>query len=126
MYISVRLCFLFLFSASGDHRDLHSFPTRRSSDLNRMCLACTSMDALDHDILRHLQENGRMSNLDLARAIGLSPTPTLRRVRALERCGAIRGYRAMIDPEAIQRSFQVFVSVDLVQGTRGNIEAYER
>src|SRR5262245_64588889 len=73
MYISVRLCFLFLFSASGDHRDLHSFPTRRSSDLNRMCLACTSMDALDHDILRHLQENGRMSNLDLARAIGLSP-----------------------------------------------------
>jgi DNA-binding Lrp family transcriptional regulator len=75
--------------------------------------------------LRHLQEDGRMSNLDLARAVGLSPTPTLRRVRQLERSGAIRGYRAIIDPEAVQRSFQVLVWVDLVQGTREIIEAFE-
>ena len=66
-----------------------------------------------------------MSNLDLARAIGLSPTPTLRRVRELERRGAIRGYRAIIDPEAVERSFQVLVWVDLVQGTREMIEAFE-
>jgi len=83
------------------------------------------MDKVDRDILRYLQENGRMSNLELARAIGLSPTPTLRRVRALERSGAIRGYRAIIDPEAVQRSFQVLVWVDLVQGTREIIEAFE-
>jgi Lrp/AsnC family transcriptional regulator, leucine-responsive regulatory protein len=75
--------------------------------------------------LRHLQEEGRMSNLDLARTVGLSPTPTLRRVRQLERSGAIRGYRAIIDPEAVQRSFQVLVWVDLVQGTREIIEAFE-
>lgn len=66
-----------------------------------------------------------MSNLDLARTVGLSPTPTLRRVRQLERSGAIRGYRAIIDPEAVQRAFQVLVWVDLVQGTREIIEAFE-
>lgn len=66
-----------------------------------------------------------MSNLDLARTVGLSPTPTLRRVRQLERSGAIRGYRAIIDPEAVQRSFQVLVWVDLVQGTREIIETFE-
>jgi DNA-binding Lrp family transcriptional regulator len=84
------------------------------------------MDAIDRDILRHLQEDGRMSNLDLARAIKLSPTPTLRRVRELARRGAIRGYRAIVDPEAVQRSFQVLVWIDLVQGTREVIEAFER
>jgi Lrp/AsnC family transcriptional regulator, leucine-responsive regulatory protein len=89
-------------------------------------LACFAMDAIDRDILRHLQEDGRMSNLDLARAIKLSPTPTLRRVRELERRGAIRGYRAIVDPEAVQRSFQVLVWIDLVQGTREVIEAFER
>lgn len=66
-----------------------------------------------------------MSNVELARAIGLSATPTLRRVRELERRGAIRGYRAIVDPEAVQRSFQVLVWIDLVQGTRETIEAFE-
>jgi DNA-binding Lrp family transcriptional regulator len=83
------------------------------------------MDQIDRDILCCLQENGRASNLELARAVGLSPTPTLRRVRRLERSGAIRGYRAIVDPEAVQRSFQVLVWVDLVQGTREIIEAFE-
>jgi Lrp/AsnC family leucine-responsive transcriptional regulator len=83
------------------------------------------MDKIDREILRYLQEDGRMSNLDLARTVGLSPTPTLRRVRQLERSGAIRGYRAIIDPEAVQRSFQVLVWVDLVQGTREIIEALD-
>jgi Lrp/AsnC family transcriptional regulator, leucine-responsive regulatory protein len=90
-----------------------------------MSLACCAMDAIDRDILRHLQENGRISNLELARAIGLSPTPTLRRVRELERRGVIRSYRAILDPEAVQRAFQVLVWVDLVQGTREVIEAFE-
>jgi DNA-binding Lrp family transcriptional regulator len=83
------------------------------------------MDHIDRDILRQLQQDGRMSNVDLAKAIGLSPTPTLRRVRELERQGTIRGYRAIVDPEAIDRSFQVLVWVDLVQGTREIIEAFE-
>ena len=84
------------------------------------------MDEIDRDILRQLQQDGRMSNLELARAIGLSPTPTLRRVRRLESSGAIRGYRAVVDPTAIERSFQVLVWVDLVQGTREIIETFEQ
>lgn len=67
-----------------------------------------------------------MTNLELAKAVGLSPTPTLRRVRELERTGAIRGYRAIVDPEAVERSFQVLVWVDLVQGTRETIEGFEQ
>jgi Lrp/AsnC family transcriptional regulator, leucine-responsive regulatory protein len=67
-----------------------------------------------------------VSNLELAKAIGLSPTPTLRRVRRLESSGAISGYRAVVDPAAIKRSFQVLVWVDLVQGTREIIEAFEQ
>src|SRR5262245_26162379 len=84
------------------------------------------MDEIDREILRHLQQNGRMSNFELAKAIGLSPTPTLRRVRRLESSGAIRGYRAVVDPTAIERSFHVLVWVDLVQGTRETIEAFEQ
>lgn len=83
------------------------------------------MDAIDRDILRSLQQDGRMTNLELAKAVGLSPTPTLRRVRELERSGAIQGYRAIVDPEAVERSFQVLVWVDLVQGTRETIEGFE-
>jgi Lrp/AsnC family leucine-responsive transcriptional regulator len=84
------------------------------------------MDSIDHDILRHLQRDGRMTNLELARSIGLSPTPTLRRVRELERSGVLRGYRAVLDPEAVGRAFTVLVWVDLVQGTREVIDAFER
>jgi Lrp/AsnC family transcriptional regulator, leucine-responsive regulatory protein len=84
------------------------------------------MDETDRDILCRLQQTGRMSNVELARAIGLSPTPTLRRVRELERSGAIRGYRAIIGPEAVERAFQVLVWVDLVLGTREVIEGFER
>jgi Lrp/AsnC family leucine-responsive transcriptional regulator len=83
------------------------------------------MDAIDRDILRYLQDDARMSNLELARAVGLSPTPTLRRVRSLEARGVIRGYRAILDPAAVQRAFHVVVWVDLIQGTREAIEAFE-
>ena len=59
------------------------------------------MDALDREVLLALQEDGRMSNLALARKLGLSPSAMLGRVRRLERSGAIRGYRAIIDPAAL-------------------------
>ncbi len=56
-----------------------------------------SLDALDRRILRSLQDDGRLTNADLAERIGLSPTPCLRRVKALEQSGAITGYRADLD-----------------------------
>jgi DNA-binding Lrp family transcriptional regulator len=84
------------------------------------------MDALDRDILRHLQADARLSNAELARRIGLSPTPTLRRVRALEKAGVLRGYHAAVDPRAVGRGFQVLVWVNLANGTRQTIQAFER
>ncbi|MEI6451388.1 MAG: winged helix-turn-helix transcriptional regulator, partial [Actinomycetes bacterium] len=59
------------------------------------------MDSLDRDVLLALQADGRMSNLALARSLDLSPSAMLGRVRRLERSGAIRGYRAIIDPAVL-------------------------
>ncbi|RAI25470.1 Lrp/AsnC family transcriptional regulator, partial [Rhodoplanes serenus] len=54
------------------------------------------LDAIDHRILKELQEDGRMTNVELARRVGISPPPCLRRVRALEEAGFITGYRALL------------------------------
>lgn len=59
------------------------------------------MDRLDVKILKLLQANGRMSNLELATKVGLSPTPCIRRVKRLEEQGIISGYRAEIEPRAL-------------------------
>ncbi len=83
------------------------------------------MDRLDREILMHLQQDGRLSNAELARRIQLSPTPTLRRVNALEEAGVITGYHAHVDLEAINRGFHVLVWVDLTASTTDYIEAFE-
>src|SRR3954447_13247785 len=83
------------------------------------------MDAVDRAILRHLQENGRLSNLELAERISLSPSATLRRVRNLEAAGAIAGYHAVIEPNAVGRGFQVTVHTTLMLRNRETIEAFE-
>ncbi|WP_370326666.1 Lrp/AsnC family transcriptional regulator [Euzebya sp.] len=83
------------------------------------------MDRLDREILTHLQRDGRMSNAELARRIRLSPTPTLRRVRALEDAGVITGYHAAVDLDAVDRGFRVLVWVDLVASTTDYIETFE-
>ena len=71
------------------------------------------MDNLDRAILRQLQADGRLTNVELAERVRLSPSPCLRRVRALERGGVIRGYHADIDPAAVDRGFEVTVHVEL-------------
>jgi DNA-binding Lrp family transcriptional regulator len=83
------------------------------------------MDALDRAILRHLQADGRLTNVELAERVRLSPSPCLRRVRALERDGVIRGYHAEIDPGAVGRGFEVTVHVELTLKDRGTVEAFE-
>ncbi|KAF4410935.1 MULTISPECIES: Lrp/AsnC family transcriptional regulator [Streptomyces] len=82
------------------------------------------MDAIDQSILRELQANGRLTNQELAQRVGLSPSPCLRRVRQLERDGTIRGYRAVLDPGAVGRGFEVLVSVE-VRRDRKTVEAFE-
>ncbi|MFJ4715608.1 Lrp/AsnC family transcriptional regulator [Streptomyces sp. NPDC088785] len=83
------------------------------------------MDAIDLHILRELQNDGRLSNQELAQRVGLSPSPCLRRVRQLEQDGVIQGYRAVVDPAAVGRGFEVLVSIE-VRRDRESVEAFER
>lgn len=82
------------------------------------------MDQIDRDILRELQRDGRLSNQELAQRVGLTPSPCMRRVRQLEQDGVIQGYRAVVNPEAVGRSFEVLVSVE-VRREREAVEAFE-
>ena len=80
---------------------------------------------LDRAILRQLQDDGRLTNVELAERVRLSPSPCLRRVRALEQAGVIRGYHADIDPAAVGRGFEVTVHVELALKDRATVEAFE-
>jgi len=71
------------------------------------------MDKIDASILRELSLDGRLPNTELADRIGLSPSACLRRVQALERSGVIKGYRAVLDPQAMGHGFTSYVSVGL-------------
>lgn len=73
----------------------------------------TDLDALDRRIVAALQADGRLSNVDLADRVGLSPSPCLRRVRRLEREGYIEGYRAALRRDRVGLGFSVFVGVKI-------------
>ena len=71
------------------------------------------LDAIDLRILRDLQEDGRITNVDLSKRAGISPPPCLRRVRALEETGCIRGYHADLDADVLGYGVKVFANVGL-------------
>lgn len=83
------------------------------------------MDALDRKVLLALQADGRISNLALARSLGLSPSAMLGRVRRLERSGVIRGYRAVIDPAALDITVRAFVVARLREHSERSIKEFE-
>ncbi len=84
------------------------------------------MDALDRKILAVLQEDGRLSLTDVAARVGLSLSPTHRRVRDLEQSGVIRGYRAVLDPDAVGLEFEALVFVTMKQTDRETLLSFER
>jgi Lrp/AsnC family transcriptional regulator, leucine-responsive regulatory protein len=84
------------------------------------------VDRVDHAILDHLARDSDLANVDLADKVNLSPSACLRRVRALERDGVIRGYRADVDPAALGRGFEVEVMVELTRKDRETVETIER
>lgn len=86
----------------------------------------TSIDAISDRILRELSRDGRLSNLELAARVGLSPSACLRRVQDLERSGVIRGYRAVLDPVRLDRGFVAYLTVGLNSHTKASQEAFER
>ena len=67
------------------------------------------LDRIDRNILNELQKDGRISNVELSKRVGLSPTPCLERVRRLERQGFIQGYTALLNPHYLDASLLVFV-----------------
>ncbi|WBB64108.1 Lrp/AsnC family transcriptional regulator [Streptomyces sp. WMMC500] len=90
------------------------------------------LDDLDREILRQLQHDGRLTNVELARRVGLTPPPCLRRVKRLEEAGIITGYRARVDEEAAGRRLEVIVSIevsvsdlDTLAGLEATIGAYD-
>lgn len=83
------------------------------------------MDKLDRAILAELARDGRLPNVELSRRVGLTTGPCLRRVQRLEASGVIRGYRAVLDPAAIGRSFEVLLDLDLRTQDADTVEHFE-
>lgn len=84
-----------------------------------------TLDRTDYRILHHLQNNARMSNTELADAVGLSPSPCLRRVKSLEAKGVIKRYAGIVDPKAVGLPISVFISVSLNRQERQALEEFE-
>ena len=84
-----------------------------------------TMDPFDRQILARLQADGRISNQELADAIGLSPSPCLRRVRALEEAGVIAGYRALVDAKALGLTLMALIHISMDQHTPERFSAFE-
>lgn len=88
-------------------------------------MAGTRLDDIDRHILAELQADGRMTNVELARRVGISAPPCLRRVRTLEEAGYIRGYHADVDPRELGFEVQVFAMVRLHSQSERDLSAFE-
>ena len=86
----------------------------------------TELDAIDWNILRALQDNARIANVDLAEEVNLSPSPCLARVRALERGGFISRYVTLLDPAAVGLGVSVFVQVRLEKQIESSLNVFEK
>ncbi|URW76966.1 Lrp/AsnC family transcriptional regulator [Sphingomonas donggukensis] len=85
-----------------------------------------AFDRIDRQIMALLQDDGRMTNVDLAERVGLTAPPCLRRVRGLEEQGAIKGYHAAINPASLGYTITVFAMVSLKSQAEGDLSAFER
>jgi len=83
------------------------------------------LDAIDWKILKELQADGRMTNVELAHRVGISAPPCLRRVRALEEAGYIKGYRALLDEKRLGYEITVFAMVHLASQAEADLAAFE-
>lgn len=83
------------------------------------------LDRIDRRILEQLQRNARISNLELADAVGLSPTPCARRVKRLEESGLIRGHVTLLDQQKLGLNLTAFISISMDRHTPDRFEAFE-
>lgn len=83
------------------------------------------LDKIDRKILRDLQDNGRITNVELSKNAGISAPPCLRRVRALEESGFIKGYYARLDGASLGFGLSVFAMIKLVSQTEADLKKFE-
>ncbi|WP_170754938.1 Lrp/AsnC family transcriptional regulator [Ruegeria lacuscaerulensis] len=86
----------------------------------------SKINQINQHILRELSRDGRVSNLELADRVGLSPSACLRRVQEMERSGVISGYRAVLNPAALGVGFVAYIGVGLGEHTKAAQEGFER
>jgi Lrp/AsnC family leucine-responsive transcriptional regulator len=84
------------------------------------------LDAIDRRIVTELQANARLSNIELAEKVGLSPSPCLRRVKRLERDGYIAGYRASLQRDRVGLGFSVFLAVKINVHANDEAQRFEK
>ncbi|HET7848241.1 MAG TPA: Lrp/AsnC family transcriptional regulator [Pseudolabrys sp.] len=85
----------------------------------------TRLDAIDRNILKELQDDGRITNVELSSRVGISAPPCLRRVRALEEAGYIKGYRGLLDERKLGFEVTAFAMVHLSSQAEGDLKAFE-
>ena len=83
------------------------------------------LDSIDRKILKELQADGRITNVELASRVGISAPPCLRRVRSLEEAGYVKGYRALLDEKALGCEVTAFAMVHLASQAEADLEAFE-
>ena len=88
-------------------------------------IAKIPLDNLNRRILEELQKSGRLSNVELAERVGLSPSPCLARVRQLEEAGVIRGYFGLVDAEKLGPTLSVFIQITLERQSEKTLEIFE-
>jgi DNA-binding Lrp family transcriptional regulator len=93
-----------------------------AQDLDRVS---KNLDEIDLKILSEIQADGRITNVELARRVGISPPPCLRRVRTLEEDGYIQGYRGLLDPRRLGFDVTVFAAVHLSSQAEADLRAFE-
>ncbi|QEN90455.1 Lrp/AsnC family transcriptional regulator [Labrys sp. KNU-23] len=90
-----------------------------------MLIVRARLDAVDWKILQELQADGRMTNVELAKRVGISAPPCLRRVRALEDAGVIKGYRTLLDEASLGYEITIFAMVNLTSQAGADLQSFE-
>lgn len=114
--------------AQGARRALRELPIRpawRKPKLGNPTRVSKNLDEIDLRILAEIQADGRITNVELAKRVGISPPPCLRRVRTLEEEGYILGYRGLLDPRRLGFDVTVFASVHLSSQADADLRAFE-
>ena len=94
--------------------------------VNSKSFSVKDLDRIDRNILNELQQDGRISNVELSKRVGLSPTPCLERVKRLEKQGFISGYTALVNPHFLGSSLLVFVEITLNRDTPDIFDRFNR